>query len=63
MARGQGRTNCTKQKQFSKISKPYAVWQQNDDFIIVMPPGTEEETKNVGPDKLSFLHAVDDVRC
>jgi hypothetical protein len=39
------------------------VWQQNDDFIIVMPPGTEEETKNVGPDKLSFLHAVDDVRC
>ncbi|KAH8753122.1 cytochrome P450 [Hyaloscypha finlandica] len=45
---------------FSKISKPYAVWQQNDDFIIVLPPGTEEETKNVGPDKLSFLHAVDD---
>ncbi|KAL5412999.1 hypothetical protein PMIN04_009609 [Paraphaeosphaeria minitans] len=45
---------------YSKKSRPYAVWQQNDDFIIVMPPGTEEEIKNVGPDRLSFLHAVDD---
>nr|QSQ85912.1 P450 [Preussia typharum] len=45
---------------FSKQSKPYAVWQQNDDFVIVVPPGTEEEIKNVGPDKLSFLHAVND---
>lgn len=37
------------------------MWQQNDDLIIVMPPGTEEEIKNVGPDRLSFLHAVDEV--
>lgn len=45
---------------FSKQAKPYAVWQQNDDFVIVVPPGTEEEIKNVGPEKLSFLHAVND---
>ncbi|KAK7178670.1 cytochrome P450 [Paraphaeosphaeria sporulosa] len=53
------RTRIEKE-QFSKRSKPFAVWQQNDDFVIVVPPGTEEEIKNVGPDKLSFLHAVND---
>jgi hypothetical protein len=51
----------TNGNQFSKRSKPFAVWQQNDDFVIVVPPGTEEEIKNMGPDKLSFLHAVNDV--
>lgn len=48
-------------EKFSKQSKPFAVWQQNDEPIIILPPGTEEEIKNVGPDRLSFLHAVDHV--
>lgn len=49
-------------RQFSKKSKPWAYWGQHDDFIVVVPPGTCDEVKNVDVDKLSFLQAVEDVR-
>lgn len=48
-------------RQFSKKAKPWAYWGQHDDFIVVVPPATCEEVKNVDLDKLSFLHAVEDV--
>jgi hypothetical protein len=49
-------------KQFSKKSKPWAYWGQHDGLILVVPPGTCDEIKNVDLNKLSFLHAVEDVR-
>jgi hypothetical protein len=49
-------------KQFSKQSKPWAYWGQHDGLILVVPPGTCDEIKNVDLNKLSFLHAVEDVR-
>ncbi|RYP13674.1 hypothetical protein DL767_010632 [Monosporascus sp. MG133] len=45
---------------FNKKFKPFAYWGQHDDFIIVVPPGVCDEVKNVGPEKLSFLQAVED---
>ncbi|CAI6098853.1 unnamed protein product [Clonostachys chloroleuca] len=45
---------------FSKKAKPFAFWGQNEDFVIILPPGSCEDVKNVGPEKLSFLQAVED---
>lgn len=47
--------------QFTKRSKLWAYPGQHDDFVIVIPPDVGDEIKNVGPEKLSFLQAVEDV--
>ncbi|KAL2759308.1 hypothetical protein ACRALDRAFT_1067835 [Sodiomyces alcalophilus JCM 7366] len=47
---------------FNKKGKPFAYWGQHDDLVVVVPPGVCDEIKNAGPDKLSFLQAVEDVR-
>ncbi|CAH0018884.1 unnamed protein product [Clonostachys rhizophaga] len=46
---------------FSKKAKPFAFWGQNEDFVIILPPGSCEDVKNIGPEKLSFLQAVEDL--
>nr|A0A1U9YI05.1 RecName: Full=Cytochrome P450 monooxygenase verB; AltName: Full=Verticillin biosynthesis cluster protein B [Clonostachys rogersoniana]AQZ42168.1 putative cytochrome P450 [Gliocladium sp.] len=45
---------------FSKKAKPFAFWGQHEDFILVLPPGSCEEVKHLGPEKLNFLQAVED---
>ncbi|OAA41284.1 Cytochrome P450 [Metarhizium rileyi] len=45
---------------FTKKSKPFAYPSQHDDFVIVVPPDVGEEVKNIGPERLSFLQAVED---
>lgn len=47
--------------QFTKNAKPFAFWGQHDDFVLILPPSIAEEIKHVGPEKLNFLQAVEDV--
>ncbi|KAF2092849.1 cytochrome P450 [Rhizodiscina lignyota] len=45
---------------FTKNSKIWAFRGQHDDYVLIMPPGTPEEVKNIGADRLSFLQAVEE---
>lgn len=55
-------TDRNGRNQFSKLGKTWALWGPNDDLITVMPPDVCDEIKNLPPQQLNFVQAIEDVR-